>query len=71
MKHVLLWVILSANGAISSSSAEFETSKACQAGRNAMEEVLTNSARRAGQKQPEISTLCVDASTGDRENRRY
>ena len=65
MKYVLLWVILGTNGAVSSGSAELETSKACQAGRNAIEEVATRAARTLD-KQPRVSTNCIEKATGER-----
>ncbi|UHC20466.1 hypothetical protein LRS73_35655 (plasmid) [Methylobacterium currus] len=66
MGWVLLWVIISANGAMTSGSLNVPTGKACQQARNTLEEANERAARAARQSQPHVGTKCLDLATGER-----
>ena len=66
MRWILLWVLIGANGEVSSGSAEFETRLACQGGGNALDEAAATGAKYARKSQPRVSFNCVEKSSGER-----
>ena len=66
MRWILLWVLIGANGEISSGSAEFQTRLACQGGGNALDEAAATAAKYERKRQPRVSFSCVEKSSGER-----
>jgi hypothetical protein len=66
MKFVLLWVIIGATADVSSGSAQFDTSRACQAAGLAIDEAAAKAALQSKTRQPHVAWHCINAASGDR-----
>jgi hypothetical protein len=64
MKWILLWFAVSSQGALTSGSAEFESSKACETARGAVQDTLNDISKELNNFSRFARSRCISSQTG-------